>query len=115
MAMESLRAQCCSISHVLGGESIKYSSNSTTLAGYGSIKSIGAQPLLSTVACHKDENIVRIERNMTLFDDKRVSTLLSQFMGWSPIPLDVSRATRLVSPLVSGSARFSRISRIPRK
>jgi len=43
---------------------------------------------------------------MALFDHKRTSTILSQFIGFRPIPLDVSRTTHLINPLVRGSARF---------
>jgi len=105
MAIESLTAQCCLISHVSSNESIKCVSISTTPADYGSIKSVGAQSLISTTVHYRDENVVCIKDDMALFDYKRVSTILSQFMGFKPIP-DISRTTCMVNPLVRGSARL---------
>ena len=49
---------------------------------------------------------MHIETNMALFYHKWVSTTLSQSMGFSLIPLDISRTIRLVKPLVSGSTKF---------
>lgn len=80
--------------------------NSTNPTGYGFIKSIKAQPLISTTARHRGENVLRIEDNMASFDYKRVSTIPSQSIGLRSIPLDISRTTHLVNPLVRESARF---------
>ena len=80
--------------------------NSTPLVAYGSIKSIRVQPFISTTTRLRDKNIVWIEGNMASFDHKTVSAILSQFMGLIPIPLNICRMTRLVNPLISGSARL---------
>jgi len=90
--------------------------NSITLMGYGSINSIKGQPLISNTSRHKDQNVVRIESNMALFDHNWVSIIQSQSMALSLVALDVSRMIFLVKSLVCGSARFfSWILHISRK
>ena len=53
-----------------------------------------------------NEMVQRIEANMVSFGHKWVSTIVPQFIGLSPIPLEVSRMTRLVKPVISGSTKF---------
>lgn len=55
---------------------------------------------------HREGVVVHKENRIASFDLIQVSTILSQSMGLSPIPLDDSRTTFLGNPLVNGSAKL---------
>ena len=63
--------------------------NCTTLTGYGSFKSIRAQPVRSTTVPCRDGYVVHIKINMASFDHKWVSIILPQSVGFSPILVGV--------------------------